>query len=189
MDFTDYFDQWYFGEGYPTYSIVYNQTGNDLNMNVTQVASYPSVTSVFKMLMEYKVSFTNKADTFIYLYQDANFSQFTIPINGNVTGIDVDPHNWVVNKVGSISVGVEETQNPVYFTYGPNPARESLNLFMANTTEEVQINIQDMMGRVMMQVHESGATIKLNTSELPKGSYLIRLQDGENTFVRRFVKI
>ncbi len=189
MDFTDYFDQWYFGEGYPTYSIVYNQTGNDLNMNVTQTASYPSVTPVFKMLMEYKISFTNKADTFIYLYQDANFSQFTVPINGNVTGIDVDPHNWVLNKVGSISVGIEETENPVYFTYGPNPARESLNLFMLNTTEEVQINIQDMTGRVIMQARKSGATIKLNTSELPKGSYLIRLQDGESTFTRRFVKI
>ncbi|MCD4723512.1 MAG: T9SS type A sorting domain-containing protein, partial [Bacteroidales bacterium] len=35
----------------------------------------------------------------------------------------------------------------------------------------------------------SGATIKLNTSELPKGSYLIRLHDGESTFTRRFVKI
>ena len=92
-------------------------------------------------------------------------------------------------EVGSISIGIEETENPVYFTYGPNPARESLNLFMLNTTEEVQISIQDMTGRVIMQARKSGATIKLNTSELPKGSYLIRLQDGESTFTRRFVKI
>ncbi|NQT76566.1 MAG: T9SS type A sorting domain-containing protein [Bacteroidetes bacterium] len=46
-----------------------------------------------------------------------------------------------------------------------------------------------MTGRVMMQIRGSGATIKLNISELPKGSYLIRLQDGENAFTRRFVKV
>ncbi len=120
MDFSDYFDQWYYGEGYPTYSIVWNQTEDGLNMNITQTASKPSVTPLFKMSMEYKLG-TTMGDTTIRLYQDANFNQFTIPIEGEVGAILVDPNNWVLNKTGSISVGIEETENPVLFHFWAQP--------------------------------------------------------------------
>ena len=189
MDFTDFFNQWYYGEGYPTYSVVWNQTEEGLNMNITQTASYPSVTPVFKMLMEYRIA-TSEVDTIIQLYQDANFNQFTIPIEGEVGGIMIDPANWVLNKTGSISVGIEETENPVYFTFGPNPVQDYMNIFMTNTTgRKVHISIHDMTGRVMMETEDAGASIKVNTSELPKGSFLLRVRDGEFTYMRRFVKI
>jgi len=189
MDFTDFFDQWYFGEGYPTYSIVWNQTEEGLNMNITQVASYPSVTPVFKMLMEYRIA-TTEVDTIIRLYHDANFTQFTIPLPGDVGGIMIDPNNWVLNKTGSIVVGIEETENPVYFSVGPNPAQDYLNLYMANTLEGmVQISIHDISGRSMMETERTGEAIRLDISSLRKGSYLIRLHDGEYTVTKRFVKI
>lgn len=189
MDFTDYFDQWYYGEGYPTYSIVWNQTEEGLNMNITQTASYPSVTPVFKMLMEYRVVST-EVDTIIQLFHDENFEQFTIPIQGDVGAISIDPNNWVLNKVGSIAVGIEETENPVYFSFGPNPARDYVNLYMPNSSNgDIQIFVQDMAGRVMLQHQGNGETIKLDISGLPQGSYLIRTQQGERSFVKRMVKI
>jgi aminopeptidase N len=189
MDFTDFFDQWYFGEGYPTYSIVWNQTEEGLNMNVTQTASFPSATPLFKMKMEYKIG-TTEGDTNIILYHDANFTQFTIPLEGTVGGILVDPNNWVLNKTGSITVGIEETDNPVYFTYGPNPAREYINLYMANTTgAQVNVSIMDLAGRQVLSTQSGGETINLNISDLPKGSYLVRVSDGEQAFTRRFVKM
>jgi hypothetical protein len=188
MDFTDFFNQWYYGEGYPIYSIVWNQTPEGLNMNVTQTASYPSVTPFFKMPMEYRI-LTTEVDTMIRLYQDANFNQYTIPLPGEVAAIMIDPDNWVLNKIGSVVVGIEEDENPVFFTFGPNPARESINLFMANSSDEVQISILDITGKTMIETHESGGTIKINTSDLPKGSYLIRLQNEDAVFTRRFVKI
>lgn len=188
MDFTDFFNQWYYGEGYPTYSIVWNQTPEGLNMNVTQSASYPSVTPLFKMHMEYRVV-TTEVDTVITLYHDANFTQFTIPLPGEVGGILIDPNNWVLNKSGSISVGVEETENPVYFSFGPNPAREYMNLYMANSTGDVDISIHDITGKVMQNETASGESIRLNLSGLPQGSYFIMVTDGENRFSRRFVRM
>ncbi|HSG68257.1 MAG TPA: M1 family aminopeptidase [Bacteroidales bacterium] len=189
LDFTDFFDQWYFGEGYPTYSIVWNQTEEGLNMNVTQTASFPSVTPVFKMLMEYRIA-TTEVDTIIRLYQTDNFNQFTIPLPGQVGAIQIDPNNWVLNKVGSITVGVEETENPVFFSFGPNPAKEYLNLYMSNSNgSEVNVSIHDMTGRSMLQQKLSGETIKVDLNGLPRGSYLIMVQDGDYTHTKRFVKI
>jgi aminopeptidase N len=188
MDFTTFFDQWYYGEGYPIYSIVWNQTGEGLNLNITQTASAPSVTPFFEMPMEYRI-LTTEVDTILRLYHDENFEQFTIPLPGQVSGIAVDPDNWVLNKVGSISVGIEETGNSVFFTFGPNPARDNIRLYMANTSQEVSISIRDVTGRLVQETRRSGATIQLDISALQQGSYLINIQDGENSFTRRFVKI
>jgi len=123
------------------------------------------------------------------VYHDSNFEQLTVPVEGQVITVWVDPDNWVLNKVGSITVGVEETENPVFFTFGPNPATESVKLFMANTTDEVNISILDITGKTMKEVRESGETISLNTSDLPQGSYFIRINDGEASFTRRLVKM
>ena len=34
MDFNDFFNQWYFGEGYPTYSIEWSQNDAEMFMEV-----------------------------------------------------------------------------------------------------------------------------------------------------------
>jgi aminopeptidase N len=189
MDFTDYFNQWYYGEGYPTYSIVWNQTTDGINLNITQTTSMPSVTPVFKMLMEYRIV-TTEVDTVISLYQTDNFNQFTIDLPGDPGAIMIDPNNWVLNKTGSISVGIEETENPAYFSFGPNPVKDYMNIYMANTTDkDVEISVHDMTGRSMLETRKSGESIRLNTSALPKGSYLIMVQDGEYNITKRFVKM
>ena len=188
-DFTDFFNQWYFGEGYPIYSVVWNQTPEGLNMNVTQTTSMPSVTPLFKMKMEYRVV-TTEVDTVITLEHDANFTQFTIPLPGDVGGIMIDPNNWVLNKTGSISVGIEETESPAYFTFGPNPVTDYMNIYMANTSgSNVKISVHDMTGRTMLETEKSGESIRLDASALPKGSYLIKVQDGDQSITKRFVKM
>ena len=188
-DFTDFFDQWYFGEGYPTYSIVYNQDEQGVNLNVTQTASYPSVTPLFKMLMEYRIV-TTEVDTIVKFYQTDNFNQFTIQLPGQVGAIAIDPNNWVLNKTGSITVGIEETGSPAFFSFGPNPARDYLNLYMPNNAgQDVQVSIHDMTGRNMLQQQLSGHTIRVDISDLPKGSYLVRVQDGDYVHTERMVKI
>lgn len=101
-DFTDFFNQWIYGEGYPTYNVGYYKWGNDtLVMNVTQTTSMPSVTPLFKGLMEYKIV-SATGDTTITLNQTQNSQTFRIAYRGTPTSIVVDPNNWVVNAVGQV---------------------------------------------------------------------------------------
>ena len=60
---------------------------------------------------------------------------------------------------------------------------------MNNEVRNAEISIVDVTGRVMVNSRESGKTIELKLSDLPKGTYLIRVTDGEAAFVQRFVKI
>ncbi|RLD53328.1 MAG: hypothetical protein DRJ05_16640, partial [Bacteroidetes bacterium] len=50
IDFTDFFDQWYYGQGYPTYSVEWSQNEGNFYFETTQTTSYPSTTPLFKML-------------------------------------------------------------------------------------------------------------------------------------------
>ena len=99
---TDFFNQWIYGEGYPTYNIIYYKWGADsLVLNINQTVSMPSVTPLFKGLMEYKITSAN-GDTTVLLNQTANTQTFKIPYSKEPTGIVIDPNNWVINKTGTI---------------------------------------------------------------------------------------
>ena len=99
---SDFFTEWIYGEGYPTYSVGYFKWGADsLILNVTQTVSMPAVTPVFKGLMEYKIT-SATGDTTIVVNQTANVQSFKIPYSHTPTGVVVDPNNWVINKVGTV---------------------------------------------------------------------------------------
>ncbi len=99
---TDFFNQWIYGEGFPTYSITYSKQGDDtLVLNVNQSTSVPSITPFFKGLMEYKIT-SSTGDTIIKVMQTASNETFRIRYTKTPSGIQVDPNNWVTNQVGSI---------------------------------------------------------------------------------------
>lgn len=188
MDFEQFFDQWYYGQGYPTYDIEYYMMGDSLHMTVTQTTS-TTATPLFVMLMDYKLYFNDGTDTTVRLMQTANLNEFSVYTGKDVTNIDVDPEEWTMEKVGSISVMVEESESPVYFTIGPNPVKESMNVYFLNTNKmPKQISISDLSGKVVYTHETSDNQLRINTSGLAYGVYFIRSNDGSNNMIRKFVK-
>ncbi|MCD4734401.1 MAG: T9SS type A sorting domain-containing protein [Bacteroidales bacterium] len=187
MDFTDFFDQWYFGEGYPTYDIVWYQDNE--NFNFSSVQSTSSSTSLFKMLMAYKLNLDDGTDTTVYVYQNENVSNYSIPVSKTITNIFVDPDNWVINKVGSITVGVEETDHPAYFTFGPNPAEKELTVFTPNTNGQTkEILLLDLNGKMVDRIATDGENVKIDVSDLQPSVYFNKLINGNSVKVKKFLK-
>jgi len=189
MDFTDFFNEWYFGEGYPTYSIAWSQDNANTYLEISQSTSKPSVTPVFKMLMAYKFFFNDGSDTTVYLHQTDNVNTFMLPISKEIGLIQVDPDNWVVNKVGSITTSIENG-NSVGFAFGPNPAGEFLNIDFANDTQTLRtITVLDMNGAIVSNIKSDLQHVKIKISNLAGGTYIIRAEDYSGQFNARFIKI
>lgn len=190
MDFTGFFDQWYFGEGYPTYSIVWSQNEGGMFMKVTQTTSKPSVTPLFTNLIAYKFHFLEGGDTTVLVHQTENVTDLTFPITKAIDLIQVDPDNWVVNQTGSITTNVEEHKSPVSFTYSPNPSTDKLNISFANQSDkEKQIGVYDMAGNQVLIINTLDHTITLEISNLPSSTYLIQVTDGINLSSKKFIKV
>lgn len=186
MDFNQFFDQWYYGEGYPKYNIEWYMFDNKLHLDVTQTPS--SSTPLFKMTLDYKLTYNDGTSEVVRLFQDANFNQFQIPVDKTVTNITVDPDNWTFEKVNSIIVSVPQQHNPVHFTYGPNPVSDRLTVYLTNENNEpYQLEISDLSGKIIFEEKAYGSMYQVNLGQLRKGTYILRLTNGRQDFSRKIV--
>ncbi|KAF0131909.1 MAG: peptidase M1 membrane alanine aminopeptidase [Bacteroidetes bacterium] len=187
MDFEQFFDQWYYGEGFPRYAIEWYMEGQNVHLNVTQTTS--SSTPLFKMTLDYKLTFIDGTSTVVRLYQDANLNQFNVPVDKEVVAVAVDPDNWTFEKVNSILVTVPQTENSAYFTYGPNPVNDKLNVYLLNSNNSnYKLFLTDLSGKVVLHQSFSEMQYQLDLSDLASGSYLLKITDGSNSFTRKIVR-
>jgi aminopeptidase N len=188
MDFEQFFDQWYYGEGYPVYDFSYYMEGENFHLVSTQTTS-STETPLFKMLMDYQLHFADGTDTIVTFEQTDNLNHFMVYTGKQVVNVTVDPENWTMEKIASLTVVADEFSSPAYFSLGPNPATNTLNVFFLEPgNTEREICISDLSGKEILKTERSNQHVSLDVSALPKGMYLVKVIEGENTKVKRFVK-
>jgi len=186
-DFTDFFNQWYYGEGYPVYDIVWHQGGNNLNITSTQTTS-TNVTPLFKMLVPYRLNFTDGTDTTLLLYQDANLNSYSVPIAKAIANIELDPKQWILHRLNSLIVGLEDEANPVHFTLGPNPAKDYFRVFLSHPTiKSFTLVISDLTGRQVYRQTLENADGYIDISRFSPGVYLVSVSDGTDVLNKNLI--
>lgn len=152
MDFTDFFNQWYFGAGYPIYDVTWDQAGGTLTLHSTQSTS-STRTPLFKMSMEYTV-FHAEGDTTVRVFHGANEETYQFQIPYEVTSIGIDPHNQVLDGENEeIKSAVTGEDFPLFFI-APNPNRGSFFFsFKAETGDDtgdlVILEVLDLTGKLL----------------------------------------
>ena len=189
MDFDTFFNQWYYGKGYPHYNYDWYYANGVFHLSSTQTTTNPD-TPLFNMLMDYQLNFDDGTDTLVQLRQTDNLNTFEVALNKKVVSIVPDPYNWTLEKVDGI-VGVSErTENPVYFTVGPNPAKNEVSVYFNHPAFGVRtIAITDLQGRVVLKTNTTNKKVMIDLSGLSKGIYLIRVNDEKNSISQRLEKI
>ncbi len=70
----------------------------------------------------------------------------------------------------------------------PNPANNSLNVWIEGAEQRAQLRIYDIMGKLVMQQSSTNTLTSLNVSKLPAGIYLLNVSNGKETRAAKFVK-
>ncbi|HSI91401.1 MAG TPA: M1 family aminopeptidase [Adhaeribacter sp.] len=190
---TTFFDQWIYGQGFPTFSIDWNQVGQNLIMKVTQTVSRPAITPFFETDVEYRL-LTNQGPVIIRVPQNQAVQYYTIPVNGQVNAIEVDPNQWLLNRTGQIFrdtnlvTGTKEDARTAAVSLFPNPVSGWLQLsglsFKPQTVRILNAIGQEVMHEKLDPVSE----LKLNVSALPAGVYLLQLEGQERSISKTFLK-
>jgi hypothetical protein len=140
------------------------------------------------MLMGYKLKFYDQTDTIIYRYQDDNVISFSIPLTKDIGLINVDPGNWVLNKVGSIVVNIDENNDRLPFSMGPNPANDILYFnFFDNAPETYNLSIFMLSGAEVLTQTINASVNQVNIDELTAGSYIVRVTNGEDIYNKKLI--
>jgi aminopeptidase N len=187
-----FFQQWLAGEGYPSFNVRWNQTGNMLYLKTAEIVSMPSVTPFFDTELDYKITYSSGAAQTVRLRQSQPETTFKLPVSGTVTSIQVDPNQWILNGSGSITqdltLATHAPATMAALAVYPNPCREVLQL--ANLTmRSAQAEVADVTGRIVLRQTVGAAQSQLNTSALVPGLYHLRLTTPEGAVsLARFVR-
>lgn len=192
LDLSEFFDQWYFGEGYPTYSVQYNNVGTDVNVLVSQTVSRPTVTPLFSNPVDVRIMRTGGlGDTIVRIDITSNQTYATISGIENFQSVNsVDPLNYIINKVGSItqnpnlSVGEFQKDDLTTILY-PNPTEGLLTVEFSDNQPRM-LRVIDQKGKVVLEQQVLSADM-VNLSALNAGQYLVELSDGQKNRVTRKV--
>jgi hypothetical protein len=189
----EFFEDWYWGEGFPSYQLSYDQdNANLVSFTLSQSQSHPSV-SFFEMPVP--VLFKNgNQDTTIVFNHTFSGQNFSAQLNFKVDSVIIDPNNWIVCNQNSVTKTEDFIPVDGAIKLFPNPANESLSINFASlpVMDIKSINIFSIDGR-KMEINYSVYSIKNNTlivdiSAIDAGTYCIIIITEENIFNSKFVK-
>jgi aminopeptidase N len=185
INYTPFFEQWYFGEGYPTYSIRWKQSGQDLLLELNHTASKPSVTPTFTNPIDLRFIRQGMSDTLIRFDVAANSQQFYISNFGTLSStITVDPQNWIINNIGTIIqdnslVNLNEmNENSTALTIVPNPNNGIFTI--GNQQANCWVSVLNMQGKNILNKQLAPNEL-IDLQDFGKGTYLLEIKNSENS--------
>jgi len=186
-----FFQQWFRGQGYPAFNGRWNQRDTGFVLQVDETVSEPARTPFFDAEVDYRLTFANGTTQTVRLHQSQAAETFRFAVNGVVTGVAVDPDQWVLDL--PVAAPVRDDTLPFTETDGltlyPNPCREYLQLAGLSPAASVA-EVVDALGRVVRRHAVSAAQPRLDTRTLAPGLYHVRLLGphsellGQGRFVR-----
>ena len=194
VEFSNEFNQWYFGEGFPIYKVEWNTTPSNLIVRLSQTNASGSSGVTFTNPVDISFSRAGLPDTTIRFNVGSASEQFFIPALKQATGVvAVDPNNWIINTVSSIgkntnltdAASVEAVQPEHDIKVYPTPF---MDVLIVQHPEELVSNLEvfDLNGNLVLC--SSAKETMLNVSHLKAGSYVVRFSDARGTVNQHLIK-
>lgn len=192
QNLTTFFNQWYLGQGYPSYQVEWSELGSrHVKIKMNQTTSDVSV-NFFEMPVALKFKNAIQEKT-IVLDNKFNGEYFIRDIGFIPDTVLVDPDYWIISKNNTTAkVVFANTGNPVVEIY-PNPIQNPLTVYLHDFTQgNVEMALYNMMGQLIHRHNIrliNGAEIKqLNYSNLPHGEYVIKITADGYHYTKKLLK-
>ncbi|RIH65958.1 T9SS C-terminal target domain-containing protein [Mariniphaga sediminis] len=183
---TEFFNDWYYGEGYPVYSLEFMQAGNQMmKIVLSQTTSHSSV-GFFEMPVPVRAYSEGRTDSVDFrLVHLHNNQEFLVDPGFDVAEIKIDPDYQIVSETAK-TVQVSFVRDLKEVAVFPNPftGRLAVSVPGSETLREVRLFSSE---GVLLQRFQGDQTI-FNFSDLPEGFYLMEISTSKRTIVKKIQK-
>lgn len=182
IDFTSFFEEWYYGEGYPIYKGQWGQENGHLTITLNQ-SNFPGGTPFFTNTVPFKVVHQN-GDTLIRLKPTTANETFTLDFAPTITDVILDPESAILKGDNSYFVDVDEKPS-AEVTVFPNPFTDRIELW--GIPNQAKVIVVDINGR-KIDANYNTKNKTLDTTHWPKGLYALVIEIGKDKIVKKIVK-
>ncbi len=186
QNLTEFFNDWIYGEGYPTYTIMVTRIGSGLyDVQVNQISSHPSV-GFFEMTLPFK--FTDNAGHAYETLLDntSNGQHFIVNTGFEVTNVFFDPHYDLIKGPTTLNtVLAVNIINDDKIDLFPNPAQSFLKIKNDGISVK-KVSFLTINGREFLSIKDHFHNIDVN--RLPKGLYVVKIETDKGIYVKKMLK-
>jgi aminopeptidase N len=173
---TTFFNQWYYNQGYPSYTTTWLQADGKVYLKADQVTSHPSV-SFFTAQLQYLL--IGEQDTLLVTAQHTGNNQvfsFTVPFV--VDTVVFDPFLNILSKGNKVISKTALTAQAGGLLVYPNPARNSVRIMFRNVrVNQPLLELIDATGKqvLMVQLNNAPLAYDWDVHTLAAGYYTLRV--------------
>ncbi|HOY38474.1 MAG: T9SS type A sorting domain-containing protein [Bacteroidales bacterium] len=187
IDFTTFFENWCYGEGYPQYEIEWYQSPNFLHIRSNQTTVMPDATPFFEIPMEYEIVYDSGDRDTVRLEQTQNLQDYSLEVSGLVTEINPDPNNCILKDIISVNHSDIEAYERPLISVSPNPTANFLEI--TSSGKIASVLVCSSSGTKVISKHVGDFQLRLDVSMLTPGLYsLVLVHENSQTYIRKFVK-
>ncbi len=188
INFDLFFNEWFYGEGYPKFKISWQHRNDSLLIYSLQESSTPK-TPLFNTLLEFKVLRHDLPDTSLFFRQESQYDEFIVQLPGRVNNLIFDPNHWLLMSVLSFKNLTDTLNANKSFTISPNPVSNKLLIRFLTNIESYKIYMTDFSGKIIKIEEANDKNHELNLSEFAKGIYLLLIEVNDTLFPTKIIKV
>jgi aminopeptidase N len=181
---TEFFNDWIYNQGYPTYTITAQNWGaGQAKVVVNQTQSHASV-SYFEMPLP--IRFTGASGQTFDTIVNNNFNnqEIIVSVPFTITGVQFDPEKDIISKNNTATLGNDTFEVEKAIAIYPNPVIDGVHIQMPSTIEIEKVRLFNNIGQMIL---ESNA-LDFSVSTLSTGVLYAEIQTSQGTFHKKIIK-
>jgi aminopeptidase N len=193
-----FFNEWVFGEGYPTYRPTFvarrDSAGYSVDLTLGQFTN-TSNPRFFTMPVDLRFSGSG-LDTTVSVFHEANSQVFSFHFPVKPDRVDVDPQNWILKDITPPDVLIP-TVAELRQNY-PNPFNAGTRIeFSLPKRERVTLSIFSILGQLVVTLIDGQMEpgphsllwdgMRADGYAAPSGAYFYRLATGSSSVTRKMI--
>ena len=192
LDLDRFFEQWFSGEGYPSYHVQWSQLGSgSVKIKMDQITSHPSV-SFFEMPVP--LTFKNASQEKTVLVDHTFNGEIFIKSLGFMPDtVLVDARFDLISKNNTtLKVPLTNTGIPGVEIY-PNPIQQPFTVYLHDfTVSQAILSIYGMNGQLVYRqsipLFNGAEIINPRLDNLAGGQYILKIFAGDYTYTKKLLK-
>lgn len=181
---TEFFNDWIYNQGYPTYSITAQNIGSgQVSFVVNQIQSHASV-SYFEMPVPVRVYGGSGQQMDLVLDNTVNNQTIVKNVPFNITSFQFDPDKHLISRNNSVTLSTNSFVLENAVSISPNPVTDELHIQIPNSVGLEKVTVYNSLGQKVAE----GNNLSISIGNLATGVLFVEIVTTEGTIHKKIIK-